>query len=372
MKLLLTGLWLFFLISAFNSANNLFYLVFALFTAFFAAPAVIAGRAASGLGVKLVQRGPVFVSATDRVTAEISNSGSEKFMLEIASAEEERYSFKPARLAYIAAGSCAKVPLEFTFKKRGLTIVGPLRVRSDIPLLMSRKYLEAGGERHFIVFPRTVPVRFSARASEGSRSARKLIFNSDYGEINKFKDYGMSDSPAKINWRHYSVTKTLIVPQNEDHARLESAVMLLLAEDHASGSGPYELAVSAAASLVRCFSEKRMPFKLITVSDRVRIIDSTAAPLEKMLSHLAMLEHNRTVSTARLARAARGALGASAVYAVSSQRFDGLDLLRRFLGERLRRIVITSPAGDGEDVRAGRGGLYLEAGSLEELGGAAL
>lgn len=371
MKLLLAFLWLFFLISAFNSANNLFYLVFALFTAFFAAPAVIARRAGVGLGVKLTPPAAVFAGSAETVAAEITNAGgAEKFMLEFAPADEELYSFSRARLPYLGPAGVRTVPLDFHFKKRGLAIVRPLSVKSNIPLLLKEKYITVGAERHMIVFPEVAAVRFAAHGSAGNSAAKKRVFNSDYGELSKFKDYGAGDSPSKINWRHYSVTKTLIVPQNQDQIRVENSVLLLLAGDHASGSPSYELAVSAAASIIKSLHDRRLSFKLISVSDKVKVIDSRSAPIEKILAHLALLDRNRTISGARLARAAKNAVNSASVYAVSSQRFEGLNFLHRFLGDRLRKIIIAS--GDASEGAAKAGGKLVEITSLKNLSETAL
>lgn len=347
MNYLLFLIWLFFLVSAFNSANNLFYLVFSLFTAFFAAPALIARRAASGLKINFKPSGPIFSNSRLTMAAEIINcSGSEKFMLDFQAADYDSYGVETLKIPYLEPESSRTIRFGFNFKKRGALILKPFSIKADIPLLIRRGGIAFDAGRHFIVFPEIAPVRLRQQQSAARRSARKPAFNSDYGELSEFKDYGAGDSPAKINWRHYSVTKTLIVPQNNERPHSQYSIILLLPQDHAAGSAPYELAVSSAASIAKALYDRRASFSLITVSDKVKALSSKSVTAEKMLSHLALLEHSRIISRAALSRAVKSAHDSSGVFVVSSQSFEGLDYLNKFFKDRLRKIIITSAAAD--------------------------
>ncbi|OQA80181.1 MAG: hypothetical protein BWY32_01181 [bacterium ADurb.Bin243] len=373
MNYLLFFIWIFFLVSAFNSANNLFYLVFSLFTAFFAAPALIARGAARGLKINFKPSGPIFCGGSgESVAAEILNcSGSEKFMLEFEAADYPSYGVETLKLPYLEPGCAKNIKFRFNFKKRGALILKPFTVKSAIPLLIGRGGSAFDAGRHFIVFPEIAPVRLGQFRGGARRSARKSAFNSDYGELSEFKDYSAGDSPAKINWRHYSVAKTLIVPQNNERLRSQYSILLLLPQDHAAGSAPYELAVSSAASLAKALSDRRASFNLITVSDKVKALSSKSATAEKMLSHLALLEHNRGISRAALSRAVKSAHDSSGVFVISSQSFDGLDYLNKFFKDRLRKIIIT--AGDAATPSpAAASGRTAVIASLENLSGIAL
>lgn len=380
MNYLLSILWLFFLISAFNSANNLFHLVFALFTAFFAAPYFIASRAGRCLTINLKFSDMIFAGSTAEVAAEITNTGrEEKFMLEFCGVSSQRYDFEPARIDYLAPYSSKTIALNFNFKKRGLVIAGPLSVKSNIPLLLKEKPIKLEYGKHFIVFARIARVQFKNSRGADKMSLKKRVFNSDYGELSRFKNYDAGDSPSKINWRHYSISKTLIVPQNEEKNSVNYSIILLLAENYECSSPPYELAVSCASSIAAALNDRRAAFNLITVSDKVKSISSSIAPVEKMLSHLALLDNNHTISRTALTRAVNKAHAASDIFVISSQPFDGLDFLNKFLGDRLRKIIITKDEGAKEAVVAAApvnlktaGAKTIIISSLEELSAASI
>lgn len=366
MNYLLSTLWLFFLISAFNSANNLFHLVFALFTAFFAAPYFIASRAGRGITVNLKFSDMIFAGSTAKVAAEITNTGrEEKFMLEFCGASSERYDFDPARIDYLEPYSSKTITLNFNFKKRGLVIAAPLSVKSNIPLLVKEKQIKLEHGKHFIVFARIVRVQFKNSRGADKTSLKKRVFNSDYGELSRFKDYDAGDSPSKINWRHYSISKTLIVPQNEEKNSVNYSIILLLAENYECSSLPYELAVSCASSIAAALNDRRVAFNLITVSDKVKSITSSITSIEKMLSHLALLDSNHTISRTALTRAVNRAHASSDIFVVSSQPFEGLNFLHKYLGGRLRKIIITK---DERAEDAVSGGAAIDAAGENETG----
>ncbi len=380
---LFSFLWLFFLFSAFNSANNLFYLVFALFSAFLTAPYLIASRAGAGLKIVLKPHSMIFAGSFCDIACEIINSSAgEKFLLELNASPDKYYALKPARIDYIEAHSVKKILLGFDFKKRGLVIPSPLLIKSNIPLLLKEKTIEISHCSHFIVFAPIIRLKFKTEISAKSRNLKKRIFNSDYGEINRFKNYDTGDSPAKINWRYYSVSKNLIVPRPDERAAVKYSIMLLLSDPGSFSDESYELAVSCASSLAAAFHEKRLPFNLITISDKIKTMESASEPLEKILSHLALIEGGGTLSRARLLRAAGKASASSGVFIVCAREFDMLPYFAKIIGAKAQKIIITGGAAEmlRQNVRLAepdvkrfkKSDIKLEISSLEELGSTAL
>jgi uncharacterized protein (DUF58 family) len=314
----------------------------------------------------------LFAGSAAEAAAEIINTGSEeKFMLEFIGASSDRYDFAAARLDYLEAYGSKKISLNFNLKKRGLVIAAPLSVKSNIPLLLKEKHITLEHGKHFIVFARVAQVQFKSSRGADKTSLKKRVFNSDYGELSRFKDYNAGDSPSKINWRHYSVSKTLIIPQNEEKNSVNYSIILLLAENHPCFTPPYELAVSCASSIAMALNGRRAAFNLITVSDKVKSISSAGASIEKMLSHLALLDRNHTISRTAITRAVNMAHAATDIFVIASQPFKGLDFLHKYLGGRLRKIILTRDPGSGETPGGGQDASASDA-VINETGAAAI
>ena len=364
MNYLLLIIWLFFLISAFNSANNLFHLVFALFTAFFAAPYYIASRAGSALAVNLEFSNMLFAGSTAEAALEVINNGNEeKFMLEFIGTSSDQYDFAAAHLDYLEARGSKKIGLNFNLKKRGL-LVPPLSVKSNIPLLVKEKRITIEHGKRFIVYARIADIQFKNPGITDKTNLKKRVFNSDYGQLSRFKNYGAGDSPSKINWRHYSVSKTLIIPQNEEKNSVNYSIILLLGENYPCFTLPYELAVSCASSIAMALNGRRAAFNLITVSDKVKSFGSAGASIEKILSYLALLDKSHTISRAALTRALNTAHAASDIFVIATQPFEDAEFLHKYLGGRLRKIILTREPGFNE---APGGKKVLIISALEQL-----
>lgn len=372
MNYLIYSIWLFFLISAFNSANNLFYLVFALLSGFLVAPAIIARRYLSNLQLNVKLEKKPFAGESVAAAFEVINaSAADKFMLEIFSMRPECI-INDGRITYLPSSSSVLIKSIYKFETRGVKSLGPLFVKVNIPFLLREKKTELSLLNKLIVYPKIVSIKTKLRyAGELRRNIardRDLIEN----EYSRFKEYCAGDSPAKINWRHYCLTRTLIVPENLPRALSDYSLILILPEDYESGSRRFELAVSIAASIVSGLLAVRKKINLICVSDKIQAFDSRSSSIDKFLTQLALIDKNCKTNSTVIARAVSYALGSACVIVVSSCPNPQFSSFKKSLGFSLKKIIIASEReknlDDKPDDKMVRDGVkYVEITTLEEL-----
>lgn len=330
---------IFLFLSAVNSANNLFYLVFSLFLAFVAAPAHMARRTFDGLRAE--RRFPARITAGEEVVSEVvvhNDSGAEKYLFAVAddfpgAAVEGRGFFS------IAPGESLRTSIRYRFGKRGANMMLPLRAASMLPFLVRPQSAPVDAGTAVIVYPVVAKARIGAdMESDRARRLRKN-FNTSTSEFDKFKEYGMGDSIHKVNWRHYTATRTLVVPKFEEEDYGGFAVVLMLPSGCEPYAPAYELALGAAAGIATALFEKRHGFRLVTASSSIRAMDSRASGLDRMMAHISLLEGSHAMGERAVRKLFYETAGALNVYVVTPTPSPAAGKLAKMLGRRLRRVI---------------------------------
>jgi len=376
MKTFVYLLWFFFLLTAVNSANNLFYLVFSLFTSFIFAPGLMASRSFTGLSFSRQLPARVFAGETVAVSAFISNgSKTEKFLLKITDASASSLSVEKKIFA-LAAGVRAEIPLQYNFSARGVNMMPSVRVGSEVPFLLSEKSVPLDSEGVIIAYPKIAKVFLKADTARDSARKYRKSFNTSSNEFDKFKQYSTGDQIHKINWRHYSITRTLIIPKFEEQNYGGFAVAMLLSDADLPGSHRYELAVSAAASVASALSASGRQFKFVSASSNIRSFELANVGIDKILTHTAMVNGSYRMTAGAVRKIFYETSMSPNVIIISSSMFDGFEKLLSLIGARLRCAIVAAEKNDGPEAPAivrmpGRFPVY-ETGSLDALEKAAI
>jgi len=376
MKTFVYLLWFFFLLTAVNSANNLFYLVFSLFTSFIFAPGFMASRSFAGLSFSRQLPARVFAGETVPVPAVISNdSKNEKFLLKIIDGSPSSLAVEKKIFA-LAAGVKVEIPLQYKFMNRGVNLVPSIKVGSELPFLLSERSALLDSEGVVIAYPKIAKVLLKTDTARDSARKYRKSFNTSSNEFDKFKQYSTGDQIHKINWRHYSITRTLIIPKFEELNYGDFAVVMILAEPDAPGSRRYELAVSAAASVSSALSASGRQFKFVSASSNIRSFELINVGIDKILTHTAMVNGSYRMTAAALRKIFYETTMSPNVILVSSSRFEGFEKLLSLIGARVRCAIVAAEKNDGPEAPAiirppGKFSVY-EINALEALEKAAL
>lgn len=340
MRALYLALWIAFFLTAANSANNLFYLVFSLLTGFIAASHIVAGRTLSGLSCQRVFPAKIFAGSPASVPALISSrDGEAKFMLSLAD-ESGQASECPSSCFFVAPGRGHSTKISYNFPKRGLVPVPALKVRSEMPFLLWEKSFGFDPETMLVVFPETVRIRIGPGvvSRRVRRSASALNVSSD--EFLSFKEYSAGDPIHKINWRHYTISRSLVVPKYEELNSCDYALLLLLPDSSPAGSHVYESALSAASSVAAALNEAGLDFDAITSSGNLRRVNCRHSGIDRLLTHIAILEENYRFTRPAIRRAAAMASVHESVIVISAGAFEGIESIPAYLGARLKAMIV--------------------------------
>lgn len=157
----------------------------------------------------------------------------------------------PVRLPTLLAGQHYELPYELPTSKRGSFPLGPVSmVRAD-PVGLYRRERPHGDVQTFWVHPdifdlATMPTGL-ARDMEGPTSQ-----NSPAGGIafHTLREYELGDDYRHIHWRSTAKTGTMMVRHYVDNRRPHLTAVLDDRRDSYASDDEFELAVSAAASIV--------------------------------------------------------------------------------------------------------------------------
>ncbi len=153
-------------------------------------------------------------------------------------------------------------------ERRGRLDIGPADVAVVDPLGMARMSLGTGPRTTLMVYPATValtPPRL-ARGPEPLGVATELSVSQSIGEdFYALRDYTAGDDVRRIHWPSTARLGRPMVREDEIPRRSRVTVMV---DTRSSAFDPerFEVAVSAAASVVMACASRRDPLRLLTVA----------------------------------------------------------------------------------------------------------
>jgi uncharacterized protein (DUF58 family) len=168
-------------------------------------------------------------------------------------------------------------------RRRGIILVGPLRITRADPFGFSRRVRTYGTPVILTVHPRTYPLPMlpsgRARHLEGPASDKALSGSMTFHAV---RDYAPGDDMRLIHWRSTARTGTLMVRQMMDASLPRTTILLdIRAENYrqpgniaaAPGpdanepeSEPFEIAVDAAASIAVAAAQNGFPVRVLTTA----------------------------------------------------------------------------------------------------------
>lgn len=169
---------------------------------------------------------------------------------------------------------------QLRFSKRGLYVLGPMRVSSRFPLGIGERGQLFDDVTELLVHPpigRLLPTwqRQQKELAESSRrvQARLGLFDDEFHRIRELR---AGDNPRSIHWRSSARRGQLMIREFQQHRQADSLVILDLPELTDWSIAAFETAISLAATI--CLEQARSTsgsqYLLAIATDNVEIISS--------------------------------------------------------------------------------------------------
>jgi len=143
----------------------------------------------------------------------------------------------------------------------------------------------------FRVFPRTVPISGWQMIDRNSRLAgpqRSVASRRETTQINGVRDYVYGDRISRIHWNATAKTGSWKSKEFEYDSVPKIMIVLDTISGHYASDKQFELAVSAAASLIHYATQKRLCLGLMTTGEPLKMFapSENAGDFQRMMLHL--------------------------------------------------------------------------------------
>ena len=212
--------------------------------------------------------------------------------------------------------SAYRLPTE----RRGLIAVGPLGVVVADPFGLAALKVEAARRTELTVLPRVddilpPPLSGGDEPLAGVRNATLAASAGD--DFAALREYVVGDDLRRVHWPASARHDDLVVRQDEVHWQGRTTVVLdTRAHTHSAES--FELAVSAAASVIAAAWKRRDLIRLVTTAGWDSGVDAGHGHAERLLDELARVSTTQP-GTLRGAIAGLGRRGSGAVIVVAGR-----------------------------------------------------
>lgn len=241
-------------------------------------------------------------------------------------------------LSPLAPGEATRAAYQLPTERRGVLQVGPLDVITADPFGLAQARTAALGTSQLLVFPRidkVAPIAIAAGHDPQATARHPNAVGRVGDDFYALRPYVVGDDLRKVHWPSTARTDELVVRQHELPWQ-ERTTVLLDVRSYSHTAASFELAVSAAASILAACTQRGDQVRLYT-SDRV---DSNfgggRAHLDALLNHLAVVGLDQAASIQAsfdsLSRSGGGGSLVLVVAALSSNDLTRLAGLRKRFG----------------------------------------
>ena len=232
-------------VAAFNTGNNLIYLILSLMFSFIASSYVILKINLSDLLLEVQVGGPVFAGEPARAELLVYNRKKiPAYSLNLSAADvvEKIYC------SHVPSRDAVKEDMTVVFNKRGLYGYRNFFIRSGFPFILFHKSIAVEVSGNVLVYPRLIDIDgliddMTAHENQGEKAVR----NSG-DDVYALREYQYGDDRRNIHWKASARRSSLIVKEYAGY--LSRRVTIILDNGMPRHDGQhFEKAVMVAASL---------------------------------------------------------------------------------------------------------------------------
>jgi len=326
----------FVLVSAWNTGNNLLYIVLGMMASLLMVSVISSRMTVSRLSVDRSFPATVYAGASTDMVIRVRNNKSmfHSFSLAVETGPADRGS--GAYILKVEPGNVATVVTPRTFTKRGLHHLEPTRLSTSYPFGLFEQGMLCNGQRDVLVYPEIVDLKQSVvdrvlvRGDVVSRGRRGR--GTEYYGL---REYFHGDDARLISWKVSAKQGKLMLREFEKPQRKGLTLVLdtdLAGQNGAHGDERFEEAVKFSASLAALCLHEGYYIDLMVPGESIPL-GSGEHQLHKILGCLALIGPTEgTYETLRSELYKRGGYGKNVVSVVvtpDSRRFAGYSGLGR-------------------------------------------
>ena len=298
--------WLFFAITmgvgfaAFNTGNNLMYLVLSLMLGFLVLSGVLSESSLRGIRVRRRLPRELYAGSQNTIVLEVSNkqlrvSAFAVVVVDRRAAEHPSGSRESRGFALrVAAGETVRRPYRFQPERRGYIQFMEFQVFTRFPFGLFSKSLTIPARESALVYPELESIRTPPNFGSPRDAGERVSAPSGSGaDAIGLRDYATGDPLRRIHWRASIRRRALLVREVESEHAAE--VEVVLRTRGATHGESFEQAVRWAASEVAALLDADTRVALRT-DDELIAADEGARHRARLLSYLALVEPSRDFS----------------------------------------------------------------------------
>jgi uncharacterized protein (DUF58 family) len=276
--------------AAFNSGNNLLYLVSGVMLGTVLVSLIIGRINLSG--IKAERRLPkyVFAGRPFKITTEVTNA--KKFIRSYGiSIEGEEADDESTFFLSVETGGKRTRGKRLTCDRRGTHRFPPVFIRSDFPFGLFKLKRKASGRREMIIYPHIWDINRAPGGSSQLRDEFPTHLKGPGSGLYGFRVYRHGEEATNISWKLSAKLGKLIIRETEHEEKRRVCIVFDngIENDSATALEAFERAVSSAASLIWYLCRSEYAVKLVT---RDKVIGYGVGPdrMHRMLAVLALIE----------------------------------------------------------------------------------
>jgi uncharacterized protein (DUF58 family) len=286
--------------AAFNTGNNLMYLVLSLMLGFLVLSGVLSESSLRGIRVRRRLPRELYAGTENTIILEISNqqlrvSAFAVVVVDRCAADHSGGRRESRSFALrVAAGDTVRRPYRIRPERRGILQFNEFQVFTRFPFGLFSKSLTIPARETALVYPELEAIRTPPNFGSPRDAGERVSAPSGSGaDAVGLRDYAPGDSLRRIHWRTTMRRRTLLVREVESEHAAEVEVKL-----RTRGRTPgesFERAVRWAASEIAALLDADTRVALRTDDDLIAA-DDGARHRARLLSYLALVEPSRDFS----------------------------------------------------------------------------
>ena len=271
--------------AAFNTANNLIYLVFSMMLSILFLAFVILKGNMKGLILRVSYMQPLFAKHRARINIALYNNKKHIHSYSIHVSIHEK-----TEAAYFPKVSClseTEQDVPVLYERRGIYQYGDFLMESSFPFLFFSKRIASHVEGEVIVYPeiKELDRSITATVNEWYDAAQTRIGRGD--EFSTVREFRYGDDRRRIHWKASAKATQLLMKEYAVHEPKKLTIVLDNLKPHDEES--FEKAVSLAASMTDEFLNEGFFIRLLTCRKMIPFGNSKDH-LFKILDILAAIE----------------------------------------------------------------------------------
>jgi uncharacterized protein (DUF58 family) len=282
--------------AAYNTRNNLIYIMLSVGLATVAVSAVAAHLSLKNISVRRGEPADLYAGTPSMESLRITNGscffdaygvGIDDLDGPVAPARKGSGKRSDVFLTHLGRGHGRSFELEKTYPRRGIYKKERLALTTRYPFGLFRVDRQVRLERRLVVFPEVFRVDVSFLFQERFGSVPQRLRGGESEELLRVREYNSGDNFHHIHWKASAKLGNLMVREFAGGRQRRFTVVF----DNTVGGDDdtFEKTVSAVASLVVHLSSHGLPFQLVT-GDEVFPHDFSLEHLRGVLTHLAVVE----------------------------------------------------------------------------------